>query len=179
MHVMTNDPATDPVDELRHCEKSLRDCGFWKRCDLAETWPLTTEQAVQMLVEAAEFAVARLDVLDLIDRKLLPRPATGDDGSLEWFASDLVAAVGTLNAREQWRATPSHNDAFKHPLQLVLERAREAGEVAAIVEGVPGGPRYDLRHLLCLLVASDVREGRIKIATLLKAVLEVDYGVTV
>lgn len=179
MHVFTRSPADDPVDDLQFCAEAIRKSGWWSRCDLAEKWPLSTEQAAELLADAGELDVDAESLADLIHRRLMPSPAKGEDGDLEWLASDIVAAVGVLNNRQQWRSTPSGHDAMKHPCQLALEQARAAGEVDAIVAALPGVPRFDVRHLLELLVVTDVGEGRRKLVTLLKAVLEVDHGVVI
>lgn len=179
MHTLTRDPAADPVDDLESCAEAIRTSGWWNRCELAEQWPLTSEQAAELLADAGEFDVDSESLNELVDRRLIPSPAKDDNDQLEWLASDVVAAVGVLNNRQQWRSTPSGHDACKHPCQLALEHARAAGEVDAIVAGVPGVPRFDTRHLLELLVVTDISEGRRKLVTLLKAVLEVDHGVVI
>lgn len=179
MHVFSRNPAADPVDDLESCAEAIRNSGWWNRCELTEQWPLSTEQAAELLADAGELDVDVESLADLIDRRLIPAPATGDNSEFEWLASDIVAAVGVLNNRQQWRPTPSGHDALKHPCQLALEQARAAGEVDAIVAAVPGVPRFDVRHLLELLVVTDIGEGRRKLVTLLKAVLEVDHGVFV
>lgn len=179
MLTLTRNPETDPIDDLSHCEQAIRAAGWWKRCELSEQWPLTTEQAAELLANAGEFDVGAESLADLIDRRLIPTPASNENGELEWNATDIVLAVGTLSNRQQWRATPSGHDAFKHPCQLALEQARAAGEVHEITVGMEGVPRFDVRHLLELLVVTDIGEGRRKLVTLLKAVLEVDHGVVV
>ena len=171
------DAQADPVDDLRQCEAAIRAANWWKRANLQEHWPLSTQQAAELLAKGGEFDADDDDLDDLVERHLLPSPATGDEGEAEWSAADVVEASGILEGRQQWRATPSAHDPKKHCTQLILEEARANGEVELIVNG--GLARFDLRHLLCLLVASDVHEGRAKIVTLLKATLEVEYGVFV
>jgi hypothetical protein len=131
------------------------------------------------LADAGEFDIDAESLADLIDRRLIPAPARNENGELEWNATDIVFAVGTLNNRQQWRPTPSGHDACKHPCQLALEQARDAGEVDAITVGMEGVPRFDVRHLLELVAVTEIAEGRRKLVTLLKAVLEVDHGVVV
>ena len=179
MHVFTRNPAADPVDELELCAEAIRTSGWWDRCELTEQWPLTTEQAAELLADAGELDINEASLADLIDRRLIPSPAKDDIGQLEWLATDIVAAVGTLNNRQQWKPTPSGHDACKHPCQLALEQARAADEVDAIVAGMAGVPRFDVRHLVELLVVTDIPEARRKIIVLLKAVLEVDHGVVI
>lgn len=169
----------DPVDDLVACQEAIRAASWWTRADVPEQWPLTTEVAAELLSAAGEFDIDAEGLLDLIDRRLLPRPSVGEADELEWSASDIIAAGGLLEMRNQWKATPSGHDAKKHPCQLLLEQARANGEVELITAGNELAPRFDVRHLLALLVASDVHEGRVKIAALLKAVLEVDHGVVV
>lgn len=179
MHVFSRNPAADPVDDLESCSEAIRSSGWWNRCDLVEQWPLTTEQAAELLSDAGEFDVDAESLSDLIDRRLIPSPAKDDAGNHEWNATDIVCAVGVLNNRQQWRPTPSGHDACKHPCQLALEQARAADEVDVIVAGMAGIPRFDVRHLLELLVVTDIAEGRRKLVTLLKAVLEVDQEVVI
>ena len=136
-------------------------------------------EAAELLATAGEFAIDADGLLDLIDRRLLPRPATDEGDELEWSAADIVHATATLQGRQQWRASPSGHDAVKHPLQLLLEQARANDEVESITCGLATTPRFDVRHLLELLVVSEVHEGRRKLVTLLKAVLEVDHGVEI
>ena len=169
------DLESDPIDDLRQCEAAIRAAGWFRRSNLSEHWPLTTEQAAELLSQGGEFDVDDDDLADLVERRLLPCPGTGDDGEPEWSAADVVEASGILEGRQQWRATPSAHDPKKHCTQLILEEARANSEVELLV--TTGQARFDVRHLLCLLVASDVYEGRQKIVTLLKAVLEVEHGV--
>ena len=56
-----------------------------------------------------------------------------------------------------------------------MEQAREAGALESIVGGGP--VRFDVKHLLAMLTHCPNAEGRIEIAALLEAVLEVDRGV--
>ena len=169
--------VTDPVDDLLACQAAIRSAGWWNRANLQEHWPLTTEAAAELLASGGEFEIDADGLADLIERRLLPCPATGDAGESEWGASDVIEASGCLEGRQQWRATPSAHDPKKHACQIIIEEARQNGEVELIVTS--GAVRFDLRHLLALLVASDVQEGRQKIVALLKAVLEVDHGVVV
>lgn len=176
---IVNNPAADPQDDLLAAAAAIREAGWWGRSDLGdERWPLTTDEAAQMLILAGEFAVDAADLADLIDRRLLPAPATGEAG-LEWSAADIIAAGGLLEGRQQWRATPSGHDPKKHPCRLLLEQARAEGRVEEIVAGQPGVPRFDARHLLGLLAACDSREGRAKVIALLTAVLEADHGILI
>ena len=168
---------SDPVDDLRQCEAAIRAANWWKRANLQESWPLSTQQAAELLSQGGEFDIDDDDLADLVERHLLPSPATGDDGDFEWSASDVVEASGCLEGRQQWRQTPSGHDPKKHACQLLLEQARADNEVELLL--TTGQARFDVRHLLCLLVASDLHEGRAKILTLLKAVLEVEHGVFV
>ncbi len=170
---------SDPVDDLIAAQDAIRAANWWTRADLPEQWPLTTEVAAELLAQAGEFEVDAEGLIDLIDRRLLPRPSVGEADDLEWSASDVVTAGVLLETRNQWKPIPSGHDAKKHPCQLLLEQARANGEVELITAGSALAPRFDVRHLLALLIASDVHEGRAKIAALLKAVLEVDHGVVV
>lgn len=168
----------DPVDDLIAAQDAIRAANWWTRADVPEQWPLTTDVAAELLAAAGEFDIDSEGLLDLIERRLLPRPSIVDD-VFEWNACDIIAAGGLLEMRNQWKATPSGHDPNKHPCQLLLEQARANGEVELITVGNAVAPRFDVRHLLALLVASDVHEGRVKLATLLKAVLEVDHGVLI
>ena len=169
----------DPVDDDLACRAAITAASWWVRADIPERWPVSTEVAAELLTTAGEFDIDVDGLADLIDRRLLPRPPVGEAEELEWSASDIVAAGGLLEMRNQWKTTPSGHDAKKHPCQLLLEQARQNDELELITVGNALAPRFDVRHLLALLVASDVHEGRVKLATLLKAVLEVDHGVLV
>lgn len=175
-----SDRQADPVDDLLDCQAAIRDAGWWHKSGLTEHWPMTTDDAAQMLATAGEFDIDAEGLLDLLERRLLPRPSEGEASELEWSATDVIAAHGLLENRQQWRATPSGHDPQKHPCQLILEHARAAGEVDAITAGEDfTGPRFDVRHLLILLAANDHREGRQKILVLLKALLESEHGVLI
>ena len=169
----------DPVDDDRVCRAAIVAANWWTRADVPEHWPIKTDVAVELLSIAGEFDIDADGLLDLVDRRLIARPSVGEADEFEWSASDIVHATATLQGRQQWRATPSGHDPVKHPLQLLLEQARAADEVDSIVAGIATTPRFDVRHLLELLVTSDVHEGRRKIVTLLKAVLQVDHGVVI
>lgn len=170
---------TDPVDDEINAQAAIRAANWWNRCEVQERWPLGTNEAAELLATAGEFDIDTEGLLDLIDRRLLPRPSVGEADELEWSASDIVTAGVLLETRNQWKPMPSGHDAKKHPCQLLLEQARANGEVELITAGNAAAPRFDVPHLLALLVASDVHEGRRKIVTLLKAVLEVDHGVVI
>ena len=169
----------DPVDDDLTCRAGIVAANWWFRADVPEHWPIKTDVAVELLSIAGEFDVDSDGLLDLVDRRLIARPSVGEADEFEWSASDIVHATATLQGRQQWRASPSGHDAVKHPLQLLLEQARANDEVESITCGLATTPRFDVRHLLELLVVSEVHEGRRKLVTLLKAVLEVDHGVEI
>lgn len=174
MFNVLNSP-TDPVADVEQCAAAIRSAGWWQTAGLAERWPLTTDEAAQLLAVAGEYEVDAADLADLVARRVLAAPGVAEDGSYEWNAADVVAALVVLNERMQLRPTPSRHDPLKHPCQVKLEEARQVGAVATIVDGGP--VRYDVRDLLALLVKCEVREGRLMILALLKATLEVDYGI--
>lgn len=169
----------DPIDDDLASRAAIVAANWWTRSNRQEHWPILGDEAAELLATAGEFAIDADGLLDLIDRRLLPRPATGEGDELEFSASDIVAAGGLLEMRGQWKATPSGHDPKKHPCQLLLEQARANDELELITAGNALAPRFDAQHLIALLVASDVHEGRAKIAALLKAVLEVDHGVVI
>jgi len=169
----------DPQLDAVHAAAAIGAAGWWERCGLSEHWPLTTAEAAELLAAAAEYDLDEAGLRDLIGRRLLAAPGLNESGDFEWNPVDVCHAGMLLEAREQWRQTPSGHDAKKHPCQLILEHARAAGQVESVVDGPATPVRFDLRHLLYLLVVSDVREGRAKILALLKAVLEVDHGIIV
>lgn len=171
-------PAADPVDRLRECERIIRAAGWWGLMPTEEHWPLTTRQAALMLAAAGEFDIDPDRLEDLVNRRLIAPPARGEEGCYEWSAEDVVRAANQLEARQQWRPTPSKHDPKKNGCRLALELARESGELVSVVED-ERVPRFDLRHLLTLLVRLDSHEGRVKTATLLEAVLQHDHGIIV
>jgi len=166
--------TADPLDTLTFCERCISAENWFATAGIPEHWPLTTDEAADLLRVGGEYDVSRGDLVDLIGRKLLAAPGIGENG-YEWNAQDLTLAAGSLESRNQWLPTPSKNDVKKHPSRLGLELARAAGTLADVAHGGP--VRFDVRHLFALLVACDSYEGRIKIAALLEAVLEVDHGV--
>lgn len=167
-------PSADPIAAVERCAAALRADRWWERAGLVEHWPLTTDEAVQLLAGPGEYDISAVELVDLVDRGLLAAPGNGESG-YEWLATDVVGAAGVLEARGQWAPTPSRHDAKKHPCRLLLEQARDEGELEAVAHGGP--VRFDARHLLALLRQCDIREGREKIAALLEAVLECDHGV--
>jgi hypothetical protein len=166
--------AQDPQMDLLVAQDAIREAGWWERAPFAEHWPLTTAQVAELLAEAGEFDVDEPSLRELIERRLLRRPGLGESGQPEWDAVDVMYAGGLLEAREQWKATPSNHDPKKHVCQIILEQARAEGEVESIANGPA---RFDVRHLFALLLNCDNREGRAKTLALLKAVLEVEHGV--
>src|SRR5262245_14854727 len=173
-------PGTDPVDDHYAAMAALRRAKWWDTAGLRERWPMTTAEAVQLLDLGGQFAIDAEGLQDPIARQLVPGPSLGESGEHEWDACDILNAAGALEARQQWRATPSGHDPKKHACQIALEQARAAGEVQQITSGPGGqGPRFDAAHLLMLLLTCDHHEGRAKVIPLLKAVLEVDHGVTI
>lgn len=168
-------PSADPVDSLAYCAEAIRREGWFDTTGIPEAWPVTTEQVVEMLTRAGEFDIDVAGLEDLIDRGLLPAPGRDENDAFEWNAQDAVHAYGILEARQQWRATPSKHDAKKHPCRVMLEQARACGELRTLAHGGPA--RMDVRHLVALLAQCNIYEGRMKIAALLEAVLEVDHDV--
>jgi hypothetical protein len=182
MQTFVRHPDADPVDDLASCAAAIRSAGWWTRSGLGgERWPLDTAEAAQMLAVAGEFDVDAVGLLDLVARRLLAPPGREEGDEFAWSAADVIGASGVLEARQQWRPSPSRHDARKHPCTVLLEQARAADDVAAIVTApdVAGGPRFDARQLLVLLVAAESREGRAKIVALLRAVLEVEHGTVI
>jgi hypothetical protein len=175
---IVSDPAADPVTDLRNCEAAIRAAGWWDSAGLDEHWPITTDEADRLLVLGGEYRLDAGDLSELIDRRILPSPAIGEDG-YEWNAHDVITASGVLELRGQYRPTPSRNDVKKHSSQLALEAAREDGFLKDLVASVPGQPRYDVTHLLALLIRHESIEARTKIVSLLKMTLEVDHGVSI
>lgn len=166
--------AADPRDAVAVCEDSVRRAGMFAAAGLDEHWPLTTGEVVTILA-AFEFDADALD--DLIRRRLIPAPGIGENDERDWDASDFLTAWGSLETRGQWKPTPSIHDPKKHPCRIMLEQAREDGELISVVDGGP--IRFDARHLIQMLTACDSHEGRAKIAVLLEATLEVDHGVCI
>jgi hypothetical protein len=170
-------PSADPVDREIECRRLVSEAGWFDVLPAGSSWPLTTDQAAAVLRDGGEYDVRGGDLIDLIDRRILPSPAMGEDGA-EWGAEDVVTAAVILEKREQWLPAPSGHDSKKHPTRLALEEARRCGTVGEIVAGVPGvAPAFDVRHLLVMLTHLDSIEGRVKVATLLAAVLEHDHSV--
>jgi len=168
-------PSADPRDELAFCEQALRNDRWFEKAGLAERWPVATAEAVKLLADGGEYDVDEERLEDLVRRRIITAPAKDEDGAAEWSAGDLVRAGGILECRGQWQPTPSGHDPKKHPTRLFLEQARSRGELASVAHSGPVD--YDVRHLIQLLVLCNVPEGRMKVAALLEAVLEVEHEV--
>ena len=175
---VVNNPKADPVDDVANAANAIRQAGWWASSTMPEHWPLSTDEAAQLLNESGEYDIDASELADLVDRRILSRPGVDENGSFEWMAIDVVTASGELEFRGQYRPAPSGNDCKKHPCQIALEAARQAGELDSIVNG-EFAPRWDLTHLLAMLTRCPNEEGRIKVATLLKASLEVEHGVLI
>jgi hypothetical protein len=176
-HAIFGTRQSDPVSDLELARAEFKRSSWWEKSGLEEHWPLDLDEAVTMLDLAGEFAIDADQLKELIGRRLVPNPSRDDDGELAFDAFDMVQVAGVLHGRGQFKPTPSRNDSYKHPLQVVLEQAREAGEVASVLEVPQGLPKHDLRDLLVRLAQTDSREGREKILVLTKVVLEVEHGV--
>lgn len=167
-------PAADPRDSLEYCERAVRAEGWFAKAGIAERWPVTTAEAVQLLTEGGEYDIDEERLADLIRRGIVARPVEDEDGP-EWNAEGLARAVAVLECRGQWQPTPSLHDPKKHSSRLFIERARASGELAAAVHSGP--VQFDARHLIQLLVLCHAAEGRMHIAALLEGLLEVDHEV--
>lgn len=161
----------DPVQDVEASAAAIRSAGWWVRAAMPEQWPLTTEAAGDLLQRGGEFDVNGASLQDLIDRRIIDPPGKGEGGALEWDASDILRIVLCLEFRQQWLPTPSRHDAKKHQTQLLLELARQQGELDACADNPPM-PVLDLTHLLRMMAATDSREGREKLVSMLKVVLE-------
>jgi len=170
-------PAADPRDAEAFCADAVRKDRWWELAGLPERWPLSTADAARLLADGGEYDVTADQLADLIDRRILPAPAEGEDGP-EWNAGDIVQAAGTLEARQQWRPTPSRHDPKKHPFLMGLEAVRQAGTVAALADN-PGAVHFDVRQLVQMLVICESVDARAKIALMLRACLDHDHGVIV
>jgi hypothetical protein len=162
-----DDRTADPQDVMVACAIAIKGCGWWSLLGEDERWPLATADVCRLLT-AAGFDTEALP--DLIDRGIIPAPAAEN----EWNAHDVMRAADQLEFRRAWLPNSQH-DQKKADVELALDHARARGEVGAICGST--GPRYDLRHLIELLVRSDVHEGRRKIAVLLRAVLEHEHNI--
>ena len=84
----------DPIDDDLASRAAIVAANWWTRSNRQEHWPILGDEAAELLATAGEFAIDADGLLDLIDRRLLPRPATGEGDELEFSASDIVAAGG-------------------------------------------------------------------------------------
>lgn len=175
IHIEHNQrPVLDPVADLMGCQNAVRNAEWWQRSGIPEHWPLSSDEAAAMLALAGEYAVDAAGLHDLIGRGLLPRPAVGENDAFEWSAVDMCTAAGLLDARRQWRRAPNAHDPKRSPCEHLADVARGLGTLPSIVHGGP--VRFDVRHLLQMLVEHNNHESRRKVATLLQAVLEVDHN---
>ncbi len=95
----------DPVDDDLAARQAIAAAGWWTRANWPESWPLTTERAADLLADAGEFDIDAEGLIDLIDRRLLKRPAIGEADELEWSASDIIAAGGLLRTTPPTKAS--------------------------------------------------------------------------
>lgn len=172
----TLDPNSDPRDDLHNLEAAITLGGWWDVACMVEHWPLSTEEAAKLLADGGKYDVDALRLVELVARNLIPKPAVEHD-HFEWNASDVIEAGGILELRRQFLAFPCvEHDAKKTEAQIALEQARAGGLVAAIGVG-PGRPKFDVSHLLILLLGSDSIDMRANLIAHLKATLEVEHGV--
>ncbi len=170
---------SDPLDDLEAARQVFAESDWWQRADLEPHWPLSLDETIQLLNLGGELDCDADELRELISRRLVPKPSSGENGELEFDAFDIVQIGSVLFGRRQFKETPTINDHFKNHLQLVLEKCREAGEINSVLDVPPGLPKYDLRDLLERMTQTDNREVREKFYVLLKVVLEIDHGVMI
>jgi hypothetical protein len=169
---------SDPVDDERIAQQAFADSDWWVRSGMEPHWPLTTRELVLLLHRGGQFVITESKLLAMVDARIVPRHSVDEDGRHEWSAFDAAQVGGTLEGRRQW-VHPSFHDAKRHPCELLVQQARRDGTLRSIAHPGGGLPRQDLQSLYALLMNCDSREGREKIGALLKAVLEVEHGVTI
>lgn len=169
----------DPQTDLENAAQAIRKSQWWETAGKPEKWPLTTEEAAELLNVSGEYEVDAEDLSELVHRRIIARPGVGEDDSIEWTASDLFEAIRALEFRGQFRVQPSSHDCKKHPSKLALEAARREGFLEAMLSGVPGQAYFDIPHLLAMLECTDSREARTKLVAMLKGELELTHGVVV
>ena len=50
--IVGNNP--DPVDDEINAQAAIRAAAWWNRCEVQERWPLSTDEATELLVSAGE-----------------------------------------------------------------------------------------------------------------------------
>jgi hypothetical protein len=170
--------TNDPVADLRKAEATLLLSGGWERAGLSEHWPLATGEAAELLCSGLHFDCGVDDLVDLVARRMLKRPAVEEDDEFSWNADDVIAAANLLEGRRQWLACPSVHDAKKNDCEIALEQFREQEKLAELIDQ-PGVPRWDLRHLMLILSGAASVELKQQVLALLRATLEIEHGVVV
>lgn len=174
---IVSNPTGDPAADLQQCVAALRAANWWEKAGVAEHWPLTTDEAADLLAGPGEFATDRADLESLIARGRLPAPGIGEDGAAEWLAPDVMEAVRVLTDRAQFRETPSWHDGQKWPPQVALEMARQAGALDTFLVSGPGEPQLDVTDVLLALIGCPAAPLRAAFVAKLKAMLETEHGV--
>lgn len=163
-------PVRDPAEFDAMASAALLATGWYARLGATPHWPMSAEQAAELLAVGGEYDVDAAQLADLADRSIVSAPADG-----LWRPGDVIQAGAVLEARRQWVATPSYHDQKKHPDRLALEQDRTSDSVGDRV--ARHGLRLDVRHLVVLLVEGEPREVREKVAVELLAELELTHGV--
>jgi hypothetical protein len=166
--------ADHPVDDEGLKRLAIKQAGWHEKAGMVERWPMRTGDVAKLLV-AAEYHIDTLGIADLIERKLIDPPATGEMATFEWSAVDICELVGCLEARHQWQ-TGRHLDK-KSKYQQILDANRELGSTKQLVEADDRHPHFDVTGLIALLIQANNQEHRCQIGALLKAELQVRHSI--
>jgi hypothetical protein len=123
-------------------------------------WPLDAEQVAAVLA-AAEYAVDAAELDRLATMGQIPRLAQFD-------GRDVLAIVGALEGRQQWKLTPSRHDVKKNQAFLNLENNVKLGPdgFRAMLEQLK---QFDFTLTLRLLIEAESRELRERCGAILAA----------
>lgn len=171
--------ASDPIEDVQAAREYLQRSRWFDRAKMTEAWPMATEDVVRLMHDGAEYDIDADGLLDLLERRIAPKPSLDDDGdALEWDAHDVVLLVQLLEGRRQWRYPSAHDSKRSHE-DIILQQARAKGDLAELVNAPAPYHRQDVAGLLALLEMLDSRIARDKVSNLLKAVLEIEHDIFV
>ena len=132
-------------------------------------WPLSLEDAAQLLTEGGEYSISPDQLRELGERGQVPRIES-------WDAKDVMSAACALEARRQWKPVPSTHD------------PKKPNEWQAYETNLTNGPEgiramrhqlkaFDLRTAMTLLVEADNRHMRERLFATVAAILAADHEV--
>lgn len=128
-----------------------------------DCWPVDTDDAATILRDGGEYAIDADELRDLGRRGQVPQIES-------WDARDVLTAACALEARRQWRPSPTVHDQKKTDTRLAIESCIAAGR-AGLADLREQLARYDLRLALVLMAEADNRQLRERLLSTIEALL--------